>query len=392
MSRTRIATAVAVSFILLTLTGRLATRAFPLESPASPTGQAGPSPQAKRPTGVSLRAPSLAVRPEELSLIHQTKPSYPSEAKIQRIQGEVLLAVDLNEKGEVENMEVLKGPASLVLSALDAVKQWRYAPYLKDGVAVPVSSTVTVNFVLAGSITAAEQIQHATMVRTNERVTLRTPPLAYRVEPIYPLEAKEKGIEGEVRFGLKVNEQGDVIDVEVLGGNAMLVPAAYEAVRQWKYPSAFLDGVPIRVNISVAIKFELNPKGAATGSTPAADIRPVVLDAPQAEWLRQRPSEEELKRRVEYANLRFASDGVSGSKTDRGRVYVEWGPPYQIETHPSGGPVSESVALQISWLDRDENNPFEIWTYRRIEQGKAVTDLLVGFVGKDYRLASPKAH
>jgi len=49
----------------------------------------------------------------------------------------------------------------------------------------------------------------------------------------------------------------------------------------------------------------------------------------------------------------------------------------------------ELVARQISWLDRDEKDPFEIWTYRRIEQGKAVADLLVGFVGKDYRLASP---
>jgi GWxTD domain-containing protein len=139
----------------------------------------------------------------------------------------------------------------------------------------------------------------------------------------------------------------------------------------------------------VAIKFELNPKSAAAGSTPTADIPAVAINAPQAEWPRQRPSEEELQRRVEYANLRFAPDGVSGSTTDRGRVYIGWGPPDQIESHPNGGPVSEPLALRISWVDRDENDPFEIWTYRRIEQAKAVADLLVGFVGKDYRLSSP---
>jgi TonB family protein len=310
------------------------------------------------------------------------------EAKIQRIQGEVLLAVNVNEKGEVDNIEVLKGPAPLVLSALDAVKQWRYAPYLKDGVAVPVNSTVTVNFALAGTKPAGEQVQRAGMVRTDERVILRTPPLAYRVEPVYPLEAKEKGIEGEVRFALTVDEQGDVVDVQVLRGNAMLVSAAYEAVRQWKYTPVFMDGVPIRVYVSVAIKFELNPKSAAD-SKPAAEIPAAAINA-QAEWRRQRPSEEELQRRVEYANMRFAPDGVSGSTTDRGRVYIEWGPPDQIESHPNGGPVSEPVALRISWVDRDENDPFEIWTYRRIEQAKAVADLLVGFFGKDYRLASPK--
>ena len=50
----------------------------------------------------------------------------------------------------------------------------------------------------------------------------------------------------------------------------------------------------------------------------------------------------------------------------------------------------ELVARQISWLDRDEKDPFEIWTYRRIEQGEAVADFLVGFVGKDHRLALPR--
>jgi TonB family protein len=388
MSRTRIAIAVAVLFALLSLTGRFVMRAFPLESPPSPTGPADASLQAQRSTAATLRAASRTIPPEELSLIHQTRPTYPVEAKIQRIQGEVLLAVNVNEKGEVDNIEVLKGPAPLVLSALDAVKRWRYAPYLKDGVAVPVSSTVTVNFALAGTKPAGEQVQGAGMVRTDERVTLRTPRLAYRVEPVYPLEAKEKGIEGEVHFVLTVDEHGNVTDVRVLRGNAMLVSAAYEAVRQWKYTSVFMDGVPIRVYVSVAIKFELNPKSAAD-SKPAADIPAAAINAPQAEWLRQRPSEEELKRRVEYANTRFASDGVSGSITDRGRVYVEWGPPDQIESHPSGGPVSEPVALRISGLDRDESDPFEIWTYRRVEQGKAAADLLVGFVGKDYRLASP---
>jgi TonB family protein len=388
MSRTRIAIAVAVLFVLLSLTGRFAMRAFPLEAPTSPTGQVDASLQAKRSTAATLRAPSRTIPPEELSLIHQTRPTYPVEAKIQRIQGEVLLAVNVNEKGEVDNIEVLKGPAPLVLSALDAVKQWRYAPYLKDGVAVPVNSTVTVNFALAGTKPAGEQVQRAGMVRTDERVILRTPPLAYRVEPVYPLEAKEKGIEGEVRFALTVDEHGDVTDVRVLRGNAMLVSAAYEAVRQWKYTPVFMDGVPIRVYVSVAIKFELNPKSAAD-SKPAAEIPAAAINA-QAEWRRQRPSEEELQRRVEYANMRFAPDGVSGSTTDRGRVYIEWGPPDQIESHPNGGPVSEPVALRISWVDRDENDPFEIWTYRRIEQAKAVADLLVGFFGKDYRLASPK--
>jgi len=167
----------------------------------------------------------------------------------------------------------------------------------------------------------------------------------------------------------------------------MLVSAAYEAVRRWKYTPVFMDGVPIRVYVSVAIKFELNPKSAAAGSTPTADIAAAVISPPQAAWLRQPPSEDELQRRVEHANARFASDGVSGSKTDRGRVYVEWGAPDQIEAYPSGGSIGGPVALRLSWLDRGKNDPFEIWTYRRSEQGRPV-ELLVAFVGNEYRLAS----
>jgi len=275
MSRTRIALSLTALLVLLSLSGKLATRMFPLESPPSSARQREASLQPKRPTPANPAAPSLAIPPEELSLIHQTRPSYPVEAKIQRVQGEVLLAVNVNENGEVDNIQVLKGPALLVLPALDAVKQWRYAPYLKNGVAVPVSSTITVNFVLAGNNVAGEQIQGVSVVRTDEKVTLRTPPLAYRVEPVYPLEAKQKGIEGEVRLGLKVDEQGDVTDVQVLGGNAMLVPAAYEAVRQWKYAPVFSDGVPIRVNVSVAIRFELlQPAKSKDGLTPGSATNP----------------------------------------------------------------------------------------------------------------------
>jgi len=374
MSRTRIAISLAVSLVLLSLTGTVATRAFPLESPRSGTQQVALLRQGPE-TGPGTPAiASLAISTEELSqkLLSRVIPVYPVEAKKEGVQGEVLLAVNVNEKGEVDNIEVLKGPAPLVLSALDAVKQWKYAPYLKDGVAVPVSSTVTVNFALAGTKPTREQVQHSDTVRTDERVTLRTPPLAYRVEPVYPLEAKEKGIEGEVRFALTVDEHGDVTDVRVLAGNAMLVGAAYEAVRQWKYTPVVMDGVPIRVYVSVAIKFELNPKSAANSNP---EIPAAAFNAPQPESLRQPISEEELQRRTAYANVRFAPDGVSGVNTDRGRIYVGWGPPDRIEAHPNGG--------------EGNNDPFEIWAYRRWEQGKPVAELLVGFAGNEYKLGTP---
>ncbi len=88
-------------------------------------------------------------------------------------------------------------------------------------------------------------------------------------------------------------------------------------------------------------------------------------------WLRRDPTpdteeneyKEEHYRRIAYANEHFAS-GIPGWKTDRGRIYIEYGPPDEIESHPSGGtyerPYEEGGGTTSTY-------PFEIWRYRYIE-------------------------
>jgi TonB family protein len=260
MSRTRIATAVAVSFTLLALTGRLATRVFPLESPSLAVQQASLLTQAPGASATGTRTDSsLAIRSEELSqkLVHKVNPVYPAEAKKQRVQGEVLLEVNVNAKGEVDNIRIMRGHPLLVRAALDSVKQWKYAPYVKDGVAVPVMSTVYVNFALSGPARPGDPPLGPTTIRLDTNVMAAK--IVSRVEPVYPLEAKQKGIEGEVLFEISIDEQGEVTDVQVLGGNAILVEAAYEAVKQWRYTPVLLNGNPVRARTSVSIKFELKP-------------------------------------------------------------------------------------------------------------------------------------
>ncbi len=88
-------------------------------------------------------------------------------------------------------------------------------------------------------------------------------------------------------------------------------------------------------------------------------------------WLRRDPTpdteeneyKEEHYRRIAYANERFAS-GIPGWKTDRGRIYITFGPPDEIESHPSGGtyerPMEEGGGTTSTY-------PFEQWRYRWIE-------------------------
>lgn len=88
-------------------------------------------------------------------------------------------------------------------------------------------------------------------------------------------------------------------------------------------------------------------------------------------WLRRNPNpdspdnefREEHYRRIQYANDHFAA-GKPGWKTDRGRIYIMWGKPDSIESHPAGGayqrPIEEGGGETSTF-------PFEVWHYRYIE-------------------------
>lgn len=88
-------------------------------------------------------------------------------------------------------------------------------------------------------------------------------------------------------------------------------------------------------------------------------------------WLRRDPNpdteenefREEFYERIAYANEHFAS-GIPGWKTDRGRIYITWGKPDSVESHPSGGaydrPSYEGGGSTTTY-------PFEVWFYRYLE-------------------------
>jgi TonB family protein len=80
------------------------------------------------------------------NLIQQVKPVYPAEAKEARIQGVVVLEIDITAVGLVGDVRVITGHPLLLQSAIDAVRQWVYKPQLVNGQPVDVVTIVTVNF------------------------------------------------------------------------------------------------------------------------------------------------------------------------------------------------------------------------------------------------------
>ena len=83
-------------------------------------------------------------------LLRRVNPTYPPLARTARIQGKVLLQAQISKSGDIQNLQVISGHPMLIQSALDAVKQWKYRPYLLNGEAVEVDTTIEVNFTLAG--------------------------------------------------------------------------------------------------------------------------------------------------------------------------------------------------------------------------------------------------
>ena len=113
--------------------GSIGTAAVPIPAPPKP---------AARPPRVSHMM--------EGNLIYRVQPIYPPLARAARIQGPVHLRAIISRTGTIENLQALEGHPMLVGAAIDAVRQWRYRPYILNDEAVEVETQITVNFSLSG--------------------------------------------------------------------------------------------------------------------------------------------------------------------------------------------------------------------------------------------------
>jgi protein TonB len=83
-------------------------------------------------------------------LIKKVQPNYPPLARQARIQGQVVLQAQISKQGTIENLQLISGHPMLAPAAIEAVKQWRYKPYILNGEPVEVETQVTVIFSLSG--------------------------------------------------------------------------------------------------------------------------------------------------------------------------------------------------------------------------------------------------
>ena len=109
--------------------------------PASTTTQPGPSTMRVRVSqGVT-----------QGMVLSKAQPIYPADAKAARIQGSVVIGVVIGKDGNIQSERLVSGHPLLAPAAMDAVKQWKYRPYLLNGQAVEVDTQVTINFTLTAN-------------------------------------------------------------------------------------------------------------------------------------------------------------------------------------------------------------------------------------------------
>jgi len=206
-------------------------------------------------------------------LTRKISPAYPPLARQAGIQGAVMLQVTIDKNGEVQNIQLISGHPLLAQASIDAVRQWKYRPYLLNGEPVEVETKVQVNFTLAdkppvdgvdggvsggvdgGAVAGTPRSGVPQRVRVSSAVASAL--LLRKVPPVYPQEAKDQHIQGIVVLKVKIDKEGNVANIEALSGPTPLVAPSIEAVRQWKYRPYVLNQTPVEVETQVQVNYTL---------------------------------------------------------------------------------------------------------------------------------------
>jgi periplasmic protein TonB len=81
--------------------------------------------------------------------------------------------------------------------------------------------------------------------------------LIHEVVPVYPLEARAKGVQGTVVLHAIIGKDGKIKDLQPVSGDPLLTPAAIDAIAKWEYQPTLLSGMPVEVDTTITAYFQL---------------------------------------------------------------------------------------------------------------------------------------
>lgn len=216
-------------------------------------------------------------------LLSKVAPEYPDAVKNAITSGQIVIMFTIDKDGRVaEAMAVPRDFAGresrniddpkLRRAAVAAVKQWRYRPYLHNGDPVEVETSVVLPFDFrktGASSQADAQLSPASGAAQSDTprygrfglplldAKLVEEKLINRVEPQYPQMARIAHIQGDVIFDVLIDKQGHISNIRAVQGHPILIQSGMDAVKQWAYQPFLLNGEPVEVEATVAVKFRL---------------------------------------------------------------------------------------------------------------------------------------
>lgn len=194
---------------------------------------------------------------------------YPLAATQKGIQGQVMLKIVISETGDVESAEAISGDPLLTDAAVDAVKKWKFKPFIKNGRPVKVSTKVPMNFAFSGQVedtpvpkteakgdtVGSNGTEPPKRVRISQGVSEGM--LIHKVIPVYPAEARANRVQGNVILQAVIDRDGRLKDIRAVQGAPELISAAVGAVQQWRYKPYYLKGEPVEVETVITVNFTL---------------------------------------------------------------------------------------------------------------------------------------
>ena len=219
------------------------------QAQTAPPAPAAPDSEKKPPDQPPPAAPGDST---VLEPIKSVKATYPDEAREKRLQGRVVVKVQVSETGDVESAEVTSGDPIFAKAAIEAAKKWKFKPFIRNGKPETVYTLIPFNFAFADNVADAKPPQR---IRVSSGVSQGL--LIHKVNPVYPPAARSARVQGTVVLQAVIGKDGQIADLHVITGDPMLAPAAIGAVQQWRYKPYLLEGQPVEVDTQIQVNFQL---------------------------------------------------------------------------------------------------------------------------------------
>jgi TonB family protein len=192
------------------------------------------------------------------------KPLYPEQAVRAGIKGDVILQVEVDETGRVVRSLAIEGDPLLVAASVEALKDFRFRPYLLNGEPVSVEGQMGFRFVLKGEGDKAQgaadytsdvpfRPEFRTGAVTDRGVLVLSPRKISGPDPLLLPELAGKS--GSVYLTVTVGADGKVEDVKVVGGDEPFVGPVVAAVKQDVFEPQLVDGKPSSATVQEAFHF-----------------------------------------------------------------------------------------------------------------------------------------